>query len=768
VSDPKQTRRPRQVGPYRLLRQIGVGAMGEIYLVQHAETKERFALKRIRGDFADDEELIRFRREAELVARLYHPHVVRLRDSNFATAQPYQVYELYEGGTLEDRIKRAGALPLEQALEIASKLGQALSHAHSQGVLHRDLKPENVLFDSVGEPALADFGLARRTVSKGNSLTATGEAIGTPLYMAPEQALDSKRVDERADLYGLAAITYAMLSGGPPVVGARTVLEAFDKVINEAPPPLEREDLPPRVERALFAALAKSPEERPPSVAAWLEQIDLTPGSEVPARRALLVALPLLVLLGVLGLWASGLGRAPSPTPSPQASKVTGSGPADPEPVPSPTGPPLHALGAVGSADLKRLVPRRRGWAWLTLRDRSQEAGVSLLISCTWELDELRVVIPRGRGVEDGQIWDTLWEPTQKHLKGLATGTMFWNFSRRGDLLEAAQLSDETFSDVAGGALARCLEQGAAGALFRLLAQQEPDEKTWVRRATWNQDEYTWEPLLWGEWVDGGPGGGDIDLRVQPAYLAGLFKNLDLTEKDLGSSLKPKNWPGALTHNRCRNLEGKFFPENGHFALPHGHPTHLEVRGSVNLEGRRPVFSRRGGAIVGHSPPEATRYLVFGQEPGWLLIGWGGGLAWTRADSFSQESGPLYRYTTLLGQGAEHFMNVRVKPHFPGRDWGGRLGPSPTLGQIPLRRFYPFLGVVGGPPDDVKVKRPVHQINEISAAPDPDERLLSRRWVKIQFDDRVAWVAWWANQSVTTRGNEVTTRPTLGEFVYPE
>ena len=772
MNDPHQTHRARQVGPYRLLRQIGVGAMGEIYLVQHAESEERFALKRIRGDFADEEELIRFRREAELVARLQHPHVVRLHDSNFATAHPYQVYDLYEGGTLQDRIQRQGTLPLEEALEIASKLGQALSHAHSQGVLHRDLKPENILFDAQGKPALADFGLARRSVSRGNSLTATGEAIGTPVYMAPEQVLDSKRVDERADLYGLAAITYAMLSGGPPIVGANTVLDAFDKVINEPPPPLTRGDIPPGVGRAVLGALAKDPDERPPNVAAWLEELEVGRRGGGGAPRALPLVLSLVALVLVaLGLFASGVLGSDS---APLSVGRSGAMPSDSiglaqiSPSVAPT--PLQALGAVGSADLKDLVPRRRGWAWLTLRNGEQEAGDSLLLSCTWEGDQLRVLITRGRGVEAGQIWDTVWEPNQKHLNGLSTATQFWTFSRGGQLLEGGRVSNgATFPELAGGALARCLEEGAAGALFRLLAQQARDEGTWVRRASWGQDHYTWEPLLWGEWIDGGPRRGPIDLSRQPKYLIGLLRSLDLPEARLKTAMSAKNWSGALTHNLCRNLEGKFFPEDSHFALPHGYPVRMDPIGSTVLEALRPVFSRRGGAILGHTPPDPTRYLVFRQVPGWLLIGWGGGLAWTRGGSYEEKTGLMFRYNSILSMltNPEPSLNVRQNPHFPGQDWKERLGASPVLGQIPLGRLYPFLGVVGGPPDSLEVKNPVHLLEEISEPPARQERKISRRWAKIQFDDRVAWVAWWADQVKLVNGKKVRARPTLGEFVYP-
>ena len=115
--------------------------MGAVYLAQREDTRERYALKVIRADLiGGEEELLRFRREVEVVALLSHPHIVRLRDFSFTTATPYQVYDFYEGGTLQSRLQREGGLPLEEALELIRKLGEGLAHAHDQGVLHRDLK----------------------------------------------------------------------------------------------------------------------------------------------------------------------------------------------------------------------------------------------------------------------------------------------------------------------------------------------------------------------------------------------------------------------------------------------------------------------------------------------------------------------------------------------------------------------------------------------------------------------------------------------------
>jgi serine/threonine protein kinase len=732
VSDPRQTQRTRQVGPYQLLQQIGVGAMGEVYLVQHVESQERFALKRIRGDFADDEELTRFRREAELVARLHHPHVIRLRDSNFATSHPYQVYELYEGGTLAERLSRTGPMPVGDALEIVRKLGEALSHAHAQGVLHRDLKPENVLFSAAGEPALADFGLARRAVSRGNSLTATGEAIGTPLYMAPEQALDSKRVDERADLYGLAAITYALLSGGPPVSGANTVLEAFDKVINEMPPPLRREDVPARVERALFSGLAKDPDERPESVASWVDQLVAATERRGPSPTRIAGSLVLtLLIVGLLGVVALALGlvgdSAPPPAPSPShvdlsPRALSGDSEAHSE------RPPLGAPGAVPPAPIRQLVPRDQGWAWLTLTPPG-EVGVSLLVSCNWGEESLYVNVVRGRYVSGGKILDTVWNPSEEHLAALTRAEQVWTLEADGEVSRGPAPEGVSLLTPAGELLKRCLDPEASSALFRLLAAAPSENPEAPRSAEWGEDRFTWEPLLWGGQIHGTEQERGPAFEKAPSYVKEELTKLEADASAVGRSLTRRSWLEALTLNRCRNLADEPFPEKAHFALPYGPKVlNLESLGSVQLEGRTPVLASPGGVLQGLSPYQRTRYVVHGEREGWLKIGWGSALGWVERESYSKSTGPVFVLIAIP------LLNVRQRPHYPGVDWGKKLGPSPVLGQIPMGRSYPFVGFVSGPPREL----------ELEVFRPPVLGLGEQRWAKIQFDDRQVWASWWA------------------------
>ena len=746
MNDPNQTHRARQVGPYRLLRQIGVGAMGEIYLVQHVETDERFALKRIRGDFVDEEELIRFRREAELVARVYHPHVVRLRDSNFATAQPYQVYDLYEGGTLQDRIQRAGSMTLEDTLEIVGKLASALSHAHSQGVLHRDLKPENVLFNAAGEPALADFGLARKSQAQSRGLTATGEAIGTPLYMAPEQVLDSKRVDERADLYGLAAITYAMLSGGPPVVGSNTVLEAFDKVLNERPPPLGRSDVPPGVERALFSGLEKSPEDRPASVSLWHASLEGGARAGFSGARlglvsgllALVASLLVALAIGV-ALWDSG-EQASASRGAPQASSPSGS--------PSPT--PLPAIGETGAVDLislRKLVQQRSGWAWLTL---SQPEGprVSLLVTCTWGRDQLSIEFTRGRGVE-GEIWDSTFDSGER-LTGLIRRGRYAVYSERGEVIEEVKLPRGVpLKGPAGELLRPYLEPGAMAAVLRLLAKAEADDHG-VRRADWGGDGFVWEPLIWAEWPNRSRGASEKVLKEPPLAIRRLLlETFRLERSEVDRAMSPQAWAGALTHNYCRDLDTHPWPANEHFALPYG-VAQLSplLLGAARISGGQLVHSQPGGLLIGITPAAETRYLVFGQRKGWLRISWGGGKGWVRGQEFDKQAGRMVR--VILNS-----VNVRMRPYFPGDDYG-HLGANPVVGQVPQGALYPFLGVVTGPPKFVELDP---RKRTAKGKPGPKER-----WALIQFDDRQVWAARWTYNSETKKRVSLVRTDTQDRF----
>jgi serine/threonine protein kinase len=208
--------------------------MGVVFKARHRRLNRLVAVKMIRaGAQAGPEDLVRFRFEAEAVARLRHAHIVQIYDIGEVAGLPFVSLELLDGGTLADRL--AGTpQPGRPAAELVVTLARAMHAAHRLGIVHRDLKPSNVLFDRDGTPKIADFGLAKR-LEQEDGQTETGQIVGTPSYMAPEQARGQTReVGPAVDVYALGAILYEMLTGRPPFK-APTPLETARQVIEEEP-----------------------------------------------------------------------------------------------------------------------------------------------------------------------------------------------------------------------------------------------------------------------------------------------------------------------------------------------------------------------------------------------------------------------------------------------------------------------------------------------------------------------------------------------------
>ena len=289
---------------YSIERELGAGGMAVVYLAQDLKHRRRVAIKVFRPDLAEALGEERFLREIETAASLSHPHILTVHDSGSADGLLYYVMPFVEGESLRDRIDREKQLSIEDALQIAQEVVDALSHAHSLGVVHRDIKPANVLMHG-GHAVLADFGIARAvSAAGGDRITGTGVAVGTPAYMSPEQA-SGEDVDARSDIYALGCMVYEMLVGEPPFTGS-TVSAVVQQHI-AAPPPsasLVRTTVSPRISDAILRALAKTPADRYSSAFEFANALKAT--SPVAAQATT----PWVGMLKVLGLYALLCGGA--------------------------------------------------------------------------------------------------------------------------------------------------------------------------------------------------------------------------------------------------------------------------------------------------------------------------------------------------------------------------------------------------------------------------------------------------------------------------
>jgi tetratricopeptide (TPR) repeat protein len=233
---------------YEIIGELGRGGMGVVYKANQQGLNRLVAIKMVLGgNHAREEDLIRFKVEAEAVASIQHPNIVQIYEVGEKDGTPYFSLEFIEGGTLHQRID-GKPLPYDQAAEIAHQLALGMEHFHKRGVIHRDLKPANVLMTLQGSPKITDFGLAKR-LEGNSSQTRTGSLMGTPSYMAPEQASgDIRAIGPLSDLYSLGAVLYEMLTGRPPFQGA-TMLDTIDQVRSQEPVPPRR--LQPKIPRDL-------------------------------------------------------------------------------------------------------------------------------------------------------------------------------------------------------------------------------------------------------------------------------------------------------------------------------------------------------------------------------------------------------------------------------------------------------------------------------------------------------------------------------------
>jgi hypothetical protein len=302
------------LGPnYAIERELGGGGMSRVFLARDLTLDRAVVVKVLSSEYSAGVSADRFRREIQVIAKLQHPHVVPLLSAGSSEGGLYYVMPFLGGETLRARIAREGPLPIADCVRVLREVLDALAFAHSHGVIHRDIKPENILVEA-GHAIVADFGVAKALKESGN-MTSVGIALGTPTYMAPEQAAADSAADHRADLYAVGVVGYEMLTGSPPFSGSpQQVIRAH--MVTEAVPVLQRRsDVPEPLAQLVMRALEKEPQDRPQSATEMLNLLAsvTTPGTSATAatpppakrgaNRAVLAAVAVVLLLGAFIAW---------------------------------------------------------------------------------------------------------------------------------------------------------------------------------------------------------------------------------------------------------------------------------------------------------------------------------------------------------------------------------------------------------------------------------------------------------------------------------
>jgi eukaryotic-like serine/threonine-protein kinase len=269
---------------YTIERELGRGGMATVFLAKDRKHDRDVAIKVLHPELGASIGAERFEREIKLAAKLQHPHILGLYDSGSADGLLYYVMPFVKGESLRDRLDRESMLPLEDALQITLEVCGALQHAHEQGIVHRDIKPENILLAG-GHSLVADFGIARAASEAGQQkLTQTGMAVGTPVYMAPEQSTGDA-VGPTADVYSLGCMLYEMLAGEPPFTGPNAMAIMAKHLMEQVPSVrVVRNAVPEEVEQAIFFAMAKTPVDRPQSAKAFGEILGAPLGTTTTMR----------------------------------------------------------------------------------------------------------------------------------------------------------------------------------------------------------------------------------------------------------------------------------------------------------------------------------------------------------------------------------------------------------------------------------------------------------------------------------------------------
>jgi tetratricopeptide (TPR) repeat protein len=313
-----------QFGPrYRIEARLGEGGMGTVYRARDLELDRTVALKLVRPELVSDPAVMqRFKQELLLASRISHKNILRIHDLGDVEGVKFISMAFVEGEDLHHRLARDGALPVVQAVALGRQLAEALDAAHEAGVVHRDLKPQNVLLDAAGNAFISDFGLAKSLDASAMGMTRTGELMGTPRYMAPEQ-VEGGAIDHRTDIYALGLILYEMLTGGSPFTGDSALQVMYQRVKQAPKKPRElRADLPEYLERIILRCLERDPKRRYQSAREILADLDAqraptrTLQISLPrSRRGWMATAGVVVALVAVAAAVLFLGRGGGPAP---------------------------------------------------------------------------------------------------------------------------------------------------------------------------------------------------------------------------------------------------------------------------------------------------------------------------------------------------------------------------------------------------------------------------------------------------------------------
>jgi serine/threonine-protein kinase len=523
---------------YLIEREIGAGGMATVYLAHDIKHDRKVAVKVLRPDIAATLGADRFLREVRIAANLTHPHILGLHDSGEADGFLYYVMPFIEGESLRDRLAREGELPVHEAVRLLREIVDALGYAHAQNVVHRDVKPDNVLI--AGRHAMVtDFGVAK-AVSEAtgrNQLTTAGVALGTPAYMAPEQASAEPHIDHRADIYAVGVLAYEILTGQLPFTGTsqQQILSAH---LTEAPRPPRnlRSTLSPALEQFVLRCLEKRPSDRWQSADEMLPVLEalstpsggITPAGTAPVTAILPVRSGLRVpvitgivaAIGVIGFlgWASLRRPSGPPVTVANTAQVTRADDLERDAVISPDGREVayQARGQVFVRDLEggRAIPLTPDITPGVRLPRWMEDGRSIVFRTP---EGASAVVPRFGGAARTLTAGTVWD--------LRVGQIL---SQRGDTLFLADTTDP-------GSL-----RVVTVSVVPYSARLSPDGR-WVAYVTGNRDDAVTNignvapSTIWIVPVEGGEpivAAGGPSLNSSPTWLGSERQLVFVSNRD--------------------------------------------------------------------------------------------------------------------------------------------------------------------------------------------------------------------------------------------